>query len=142
MKISPINVSFGRYYNFKTNDPRIAHPNFRLGMPDKEVVETVSSGDNYYYPVTAEQLRARYIKQQGYNYETHYPDNHIVGVRFDSGAGHDYFVTAGQVREEILEEEEAQLKYEQTHTLSDELLEKVAGGKIIDDIPSWDRYPY
>ena len=45
MNITPVSLNFGRYYNFETNDPRKSHPNFRLGMPDKEVVETVSGGD-------------------------------------------------------------------------------------------------
>ncbi len=140
MNITPVNLNFGKFYDFKNNDPRKSHRGFELGMPDNKVVEHVADGDNYHYPITAGQLRASFIRQQGYDFETHYPDSKIVGTRFDSGCGCPYFVTAGQLREEIIEEEKQQLKYEEK-SLADEALKNISGGTYV-DIPSWDRYPY
>jgi len=139
MNITPVSFNFGRYYDFKYNDPRKNHPGFYLGMPDKAVVENVSSGDNYFYKVTAEQLRARYIRQSGLDYEEYYPDYKVVGTRKDE-EGNPYNITAGQAREEILEEEQKQLEME-CKALNDDILSRVSGG-YYSNIPSWDRESY
>ncbi len=140
MNITPVSFNFGRYYDFEHNDPRRNHRGFYLGMPDKEVVENVSCGDNYFYKVTAEELRARYIRQTGLNYEPYYPNYMVVGKRKDE-EGQPYDITAGQVREEILEEEQRQLEQEKIQ-LADEQLKRVSGGLYSDILPSWDREPY
>jgi len=140
MNITPVSFNFGRYYDFEHNDPRKNHRGFYLGMPDKEVVENVSSGDNYFYKVTAEELRARYIRQSGLDYEPYYPDYEVVGTRKDE-EGHPYNVTAGQAREEILEEELKQLESEK-RKLEDDRLKAVSAGYYSNTLPSWDREAY
>ena len=140
MNITPVSFNFGRYYDFVHNDPRKDHRGFYLGMPDKAVVETVTDGENYSYKVTAEQLRARYIRQSGLDYEEYYPDYKVVGTRKDE-EGNPYDVTAGHVREEILEEEQKQLETEKK-ALTDDILSRVSGGYYSDNIPSWDRESY
>ena len=147
MNITPVSFNFGKYYDFKHNDPRKDHPNFRLCMGDQEVVEMVSEGDNYYYPVTAEQLRARYIKQQGYDFETYYPDNKIVKTNIGTdGETHSSFysgsITAGQLRKEIFEEEHAQLQKEISEMLENNAPKSEVKSNNSDMKPWWDTYPY
>ena len=143
MNITPVSFNFGRYYDFDHNDPRKNYRGFYLGMPDEEVVENVSGGDNYFYKVTAEEIRARYIRQSGLDYETYYPSHKVIGKRKDE-EGHPYDVTAGQAREEILEEEKEQLKREKIK-LEDKRLKAISGGfysAYSNILPSWDREPY
>ena len=147
MNITPVGLNFGKYYDFKNNDPRKDHPNFRLCMGDTEVVETVSEGDNYYYPITAEQLRATYIKQQGYDFETYYPDDKVVKTRVGTdGETHSPYtgesITAGQLRKEIFEEEHEQLEKEISEYMSKLDSQPTIEQNSADIKPWWDTYPY
>ena len=138
MNITPVNFNNfkGRYYNFSKNDPREQNKNFKLGMPDNAIVETLHEGDNYYYSLTAADIRERYIRAKYPVYSAHLADSSIVGKRiYDEGI--EGIVTAGQAREEIIEEENHQLEIEALAKLR----EITASNDEINS-PWWDSYPY
>ena len=109
MNITPITFC-GKYYDFANKDPRKEYSGFRLGMPDKAVVELKNIGE-YCYPVTAGMVREGYIKAYYPAYRNSMADSVVVG-QDETSYGLRYDVTAASVRREILNEENAQVKRE------------------------------